>query len=103
MADKTKDESAREFTLETKSSGDISFTITDQDYINFTNRTTPNEKYEPMHNFLIDTVNEKDKEVLKGLIKSSPATVSLFAGELISAYMPDLGVKAKKHKSAASK
>lgn len=94
MAQTTKAD-AQHIELELSDSSKLTFHVDTDDYCKFVNETMPNNKISPMHNFLVRTVDDADKERLQELLKN-PANTTTLAGEVLEEYKPDIQVIAKK-------
>lgn len=81
---------------------DIEFDIGRDDYNKYINSVTQNNKIAPSHNFLMATVNEKQKGALREFLESTPGGEIQVAGALLEAYTPDLAIVVKKSSSALS-
>ena len=81
---------------------EISFNMTPEAYNKYINELGPDNKVVPCKNFCKRTVDEKDEEKLKELLKK-PGVALQLAGILVQEYSPNLGVMVKKPKTAAKK
>lgn len=98
----SKNNQQQVISLELSDDSTINFNVSREDYIKFINETNPKDKFSSMHNFLMRTVEQDDKERLRELLKN-PANVLDLAGEVIEEYKPDVTVVTKKRKHSASK
>lgn len=81
---------------------DIEFDIGRDDYNKYINSVTQNNKIAPSHNFLMSTVNEKQKAALREILEQTPGSEVQLAGAILEEYTPDLGIVVKKSSSALS-
>ncbi|UUA73101.1 putative phage tail assembly chaperone [Cellvibrio sp. QJXJ] len=81
---------------------DLEFDIGRDDYNKYVNSVTQNSKVAPSHNFLMTTVNEKQRAELREFLKNTPGAEVQLAGALLEEYTPDLGIVVKKSSSALS-
>lgn len=81
---------------------DIEFDIGRDDYNKYINSVTQNNKIAPSHNFLMSTVNEKQKAALREILEQTPGSEVQLAGAILEEYTPDLGIVVKKSSSAQS-
>ena len=81
---------------------EISFSIGVEDYNRYLNEQMPNDKVAPAYNFLIRTVDEKQKEELKKLImvdgKPNGLVVVQVAGSLAADFAGGVQISIKKPK-----
>lgn len=85
-------------TLELEYEGEeleLTFNVSDQDYIKHTNEIQLDDKYAPFHNLLVRTVSPEDKEELTDLLGKAPLALTI-GGNLLKEFMPEIKVKAKK-------
>ena len=78
---------------------DFSFTVKRDDYNKYINSVTQNNKVAPSHNFLMTTVDEKQKASLKQLLASTPGAEVQIASAVLEEYTPDLAIVVKKSSS----
>ena len=74
----------------------FTFLVSRESYNKYINSVGPTNKVAPSHNFLISTVVDEDCERLKALIENNPGSEILITAEVLSVYMPDLNIVAKK-------
>lgn len=88
----------KEITLELECEGEeieLTFNVSDQDYIKHTNEIQLDDKYAPFHNLLVRTVAPDDKDKLTDLLSKAPLALTI-GGNLLKEFMPDITVKTKK-------
>lgn len=81
---------------------DFTFTINRDDYNKYINGTTQNNKVAPCHNFLMTTVDQKQKATLKALLAEHVGSEVQLASAVLEEYTPDLGIVVKKSSNAQS-
>lgn len=81
---------------------EFTFVINRDDYNKYINSITQNSKVAPSHNFLMTTVDQKDKATLKQVLKDNPGAEVQLAGAVLEEYTPDLAIVVKKSSSAQS-
>lgn len=74
----------------------INFQVTRESYNKLINKLGPNNKVAPMHNFLVETVQDEDKAALLEVLAAVPGAEVNIGGELVEAYSPDLEISVKK-------
>lgn len=74
----------------------ITFEVTREQYNKLINKLGMDQKVAPMHNFLVETVRDDDKEALLEILANTPGSEVDIGGELIAAYKPDLQIAVKK-------
>lgn len=84
-----------EFELE---NGDaLAFNVTLTAYNTYLNKTMPNNKIQPAHNFLMATSTDETKPVLRELLKQ-PGAAMMIVAEVLEEYQPDINLTVKKSK-----
>lgn len=81
---------------------DISFDIGRDDYNRYINTVTQANKVAPSHNFLMTTVDEKQKAALRDFLDKTPGGEVQLAGALLEAYTPDLSFIVKKSSASVT-
>ena len=74
----------------------FAFDVTRDAYNRLINTMTPNNKTGPLHNFLVATVRDQNREALAELLATTPGAEIALGGALFEAYSPDLDVVVKK-------
>ncbi|WP_419174403.1 putative phage tail assembly chaperone [Desulfosediminicola sp.] len=69
----------------------IHFNVTAEAQERLINETMPNNRVNPMHNFLMRTVEEDSKAILKPLL-AVPSTVVILAEKVTSEFVPQLEI-----------
>jgi hypothetical protein len=81
---------------------DVSFDIGRDDYNKYINSVTQNNKVAPSHNFLMSTVDETQKGVLREFLEQHPGSEVQLAGALLETYTPDLSFVVKKSSASVT-
>ena len=81
---------------------EFTFKVNRDDYNKYINSTTQNSKVAPCHNFLMNTVDEKQRATLKSLRAEHVGSEVQLASAVLEEYTPDLGIVAKKSSNAQS-
>lgn len=79
----------------------LHFTVKPDDYIDYINEMSLDNKYNPAFNFLMATVDDESKDAVRALVRKPPVTIELFA-KVFEQYGEDsnLGKAVKKPNSA---
>ncbi|MCL1123524.1 putative phage tail assembly chaperone [Shewanella surugensis] len=75
---------------------DFKFNMTTEDCFDYNNGILPNDKVAPAQNLLTRTVDNKQKDELKALLDTSPASIGMIASTLITTFSPLVDIQVKK-------
>lgn len=81
---------------------EFKFTVNRDSYNKYVNAISQKEKVAPSHNFLMMTVDEKQKADLREVLAQNPGAEVEIAGGIYEAYTPDIGLVVKKSSSVQS-
>lgn len=95
--------SKNEQTFDIEAGGkEFKFTVNRDSYNKYVNGINQKDKVAPSHNFLMMTVDDKQRATLKEVLANNPGAEVEIAGGLYEAYTPDIGLVVKKSSSAQS-
>lgn len=81
---------------------EFKFTVNRDSYNKYVNSMTQKDKVAPSHNFLMMTVDQKQKAELREVLEQNPGAEVEIAGGIYEEYTPDIGLVVKKSSSAQS-